>query len=275
MTFPPKKTHHTNKLTNSESVPYIVETMIDLLKPGPDESVLHIGCGDGKITYELKDRQKSMLVVGLDSNAESIRHANWDYHDSIRVDEDKKPIERLHFLNPELEEMEGGCWEPFDKVFSGDTQKLIFSVPQKREDIFCLIFGLLKPGGRVVLSIAGRETLMGLRSEIAERIDASCRMKVETMWEDLYPTTNDIFKSLMQVGFQIKDFHRHVEAVELPCHIDAVQAFVKSQGAIFLKFLHPDWQEGGSRAVAANLRKPTDGSRMSIERIIFLAEKPR
>lgn len=114
---------------------------IGKLKLQGDESVLDIGCGDGKITAEIAKLVPRGQVVGIDQSKEMIALAERLVvlpHVSFRVIDAQK----LDYN------------EEFDAVFSNST---IHWAPDQPA-VIRGIARALKPGGRIFLSMGGRGT---------------------------------------------------------------------------------------------------------------------
>jgi trans-aconitate 2-methyltransferase len=106
-----------------------------------NESVLDIGCGDGKVTAEIARLVPGGRILGIDQSEEMIALAT----------------QRVQLPNVAFRVMDAQALEfagEFDAVFSNST---LHWVP----DQAAVVRGIaraLKPGGRVVLSMGGRGT---------------------------------------------------------------------------------------------------------------------
>jgi len=100
-----------------------------------DETILDIGCGDGKITHHLA-RRTSGEVVGVDLSPEMIAYA------------------QAAFPEPDFMEMDAQALrfgERFDVVFSNAVLQWV----PDHEAVVQGIFRALKPGGKAVLQMGG------------------------------------------------------------------------------------------------------------------------
>jgi trans-aconitate methyltransferase len=122
-----------------------------------DESMLDIGCGDGKITATIARMLPHGGVTGLDASAEMIRLARESYP------ERKYP--NLSFVQQDARTI--SLPEQFDLVFSTAALHWI----REHDLVLRSIRGCLKPGGRILLQMGGRgnaaAVFASLRSVIA------------------------------------------------------------------------------------------------------------
>ena len=106
-----------------------------------DESVLDIGCGDGKVTAEIAALVCAGRAVGVDSSPEMIEFASRNFGDSLA---------NLRFLVRDARALD--FQGEFDVVFSNAALHWVI-------DHVSVISGIaraLRPGGRVLLQMGGR-----------------------------------------------------------------------------------------------------------------------
>ncbi|PZF76215.1 SAM-dependent methyltransferase [Aestuariivirga litoralis] len=118
--------------THARFVSDLASGVVDWLAPRAGERILDVGCGDGVLTAELRDR--GVDVVGVDSSADFIAAAQARGLDARLMDG-----EALAF-GPE-----------FDAVFSNAA---LHWMPQA-DDVVAGIARALKPGGRFVAEFGG------------------------------------------------------------------------------------------------------------------------
>jgi len=126
---------------------------IERLELRPTDTVLDIGCGDGKVTAELARRVPSGRVVGVDSSPDMVRLATETWGAS-------SPNVEFHVADA------GALALPaiFDLVFSNSTLHWIPDHPA----VLRGVARALKPRGRVVLSMGGRGTAAAVHEALAE-----------------------------------------------------------------------------------------------------------
>ena len=109
-----------------------LRTLLEELRPGPDENILEIGSGPGTWTREVASRAKKVVAVDISENmiAEALGHTRG------------LPVQFIHsdFLESSPEGL-------FDKIFSLRAIEYI----SDRDMLARKIAGLLAPGGTVVL----------------------------------------------------------------------------------------------------------------------------
>jgi len=108
-----------------------------------NEALLDIGCGDGKITAELARYLPNGRVVGVDSSKEMIRLAQHNFPN--------KDYPNLSFQVMDARKLT--FQSEFDRVFSNAV--LHWIVDQKA--VLCGVQRSLKPGGRLLFQMAGKD----------------------------------------------------------------------------------------------------------------------
>ena len=116
--------------------------LISKLKLNGHESVLDIGCGDGKITAEIAGYVPDGSVVGVDSSKEMIELA------SEHFTKDKYP--NLSFQVTDARQL--AFQEKFDVIFSNAALHWI----KDHRPVIAGIQKGLKPGGRILFQMGGK-----------------------------------------------------------------------------------------------------------------------
>jgi trans-aconitate methyltransferase len=121
-----------------------------------DEHVLDVGCGDGTLTAQIASRVSQGRVLGIDSSAEMVAHAQATHLKS-------------HFSNLRFVQMDAARMElppTFDVVFSNAA--LHWVADQK--GVLQGAARALQPGGRLVVSCGGKgnaeDVFVALRREM-------------------------------------------------------------------------------------------------------------
>jgi len=109
--------------------------LIEKIGLSGNESILDIGCGDGKITNYLSEHT-SEEVVGIDLSAEMIAYAQTTFHNPCFVQMDAKKLE---------------FEERFDVVFSNAALHWV----RDHEAVMRGIYRALKTNGKAVLQMGG------------------------------------------------------------------------------------------------------------------------
>ncbi len=113
-----------------------MKDVLNLLESTPHDSLLDIGCGDGKMIYELKRRGSSSHLVGSDYSARAIHFARaFNYSNNSKwYDCDAVDIEGQFDIVTAIETME--------HVHDDDMPHFVDTVAKK-----------LKPGGKYIVSV--------------------------------------------------------------------------------------------------------------------------
>lgn len=127
--------------------------LIALLELQPTESLLDIGCGDGKVTAEIAALLSHGAAVGIDSSAEMIRFARLEF-----------PPARCRNLRFDVMDAREMTFDgQFDAVFSNAALHWILD----HRPVLAGIARALRPGGRVLLQMGGR----GNAAQVLEVLD--------------------------------------------------------------------------------------------------------
>ena len=119
------------------------------------ESVLDIGCGDGKVTAEIARRVPRGRVIGIDSSPDMVRLARQSFPSSAHPN--------LEFRTADAREL------TFDRVFDVAFSNAVLHWVKDHRPVLRGISRSLKPGGKTLLQMGGRgngERIM----EIARRL---------------------------------------------------------------------------------------------------------
>jgi trans-aconitate 2-methyltransferase len=106
------------------------------------ESLLDIGCGDGKITAEIAYRLQKGNVVGIDSSEEMINFAVNNFP--------KEKFPNLDFILLDARNLNSE--EEFDFIFSNAVLHWI----KDHRSLLKAIFNALRPKGRILLQMGGK-----------------------------------------------------------------------------------------------------------------------
>lgn len=124
-------------------------SLIELLKPGSNETILDLGCGTGDLANQIS--KHSPNVVGIDKSYQMINQARKKYpHIPFAV----KDITHFDSL------------QSFDAVFSNATIHWIKQPEKALENIY----KYLKPGGRFVAEFGGKRNVQTITNEFIHQL---------------------------------------------------------------------------------------------------------
>jgi SAM-dependent methyltransferase len=226
-------------------VPALGAAALDLLDPQRGESSLDVGCGDGTLTLQIKERGAD--VVGIDNSLSMIGAAKAKGLDARLMD---------------AADLKFG--EAFDAAFSNATLHWVLD----KERAARAIWFALKPGGRFVGEFGGAGNLQRLRGALdAEMVERGFRPPVDQA--NWYPAPEEFAAVYEAAGF------RDVEAelVERPTTLDhGVEGWVLTfrRGWLDAAQVPEEQRADLARAVAARV----GSNNADYVRLRFLMRKP-
>ncbi len=127
---------------NSEAQRKWAMELIGLLNLKGNESVLDIGCGDGKITAEIACLVKDGEVIGIDNSTEMINLARNKFQPAMHpnLSFEVMDAKKISFVNQ------------FDVVFSNAALHWI----KGHDEVMKSIAASLRPNGRIMLQMGGK-----------------------------------------------------------------------------------------------------------------------
>ena len=159
-------------------MPALGAAALDLLDPQPGEAILDVGCGDGTLTLQIKERGAE--VVGIDNSLSMIGAARARGLDARLMD-----AADLRFS------------EAFDAVFSNATLHWVLDKQRAARAIWFA----LKPGGRFAGEMGGAGNLAALRKHLDDELVAR-GFGPPTYAANWYPTPEEFAALYEGVGFR-------------------------------------------------------------------------
>jgi trans-aconitate 2-methyltransferase len=139
---------------NSQGQERWARELLPLLSLQPQESVLDVGCGDGRITAEIASLVPEGRVVGIDRSAEMIGFAAEHFP--------PQQFTNLRFLQADASAL------PFDAEFDAVFSNAVLHWVLDHEPVLAGISRSLRPGGRCVLQMGGK----GNAADVIRAFDA-------------------------------------------------------------------------------------------------------
>ena len=159
-------------------VPALGAAALDLLDPQPGEHILDVGCGDGTLTMQIRERGAE--VVGIDNSESMIAAARARGLDARLMD-----AADLKFS------------EAFDAAFSNATLHWILAKNRAARAIWFA----LKPGGRFAGEMGGEGNLARLR-EVLDEVLVVRGYGPPTFAANWYPTVEEFVEVYETSGFR-------------------------------------------------------------------------
>lgn len=169
--------------TNHHFVADYGQDLIGLLSPLAGESILDAGCGTGTLTHQLQGFGPE--VTGIDSSAEMIERAQLAFPD-------------MDFRVADLTGFE--LKKQFDGIFSNATLHWV-KPPEKAVHE---LYRHLKPGGRLVLEMGGKENVGGIISALTSTMEAQGvgSQNIANGW--YFPSPGTYVRLLESAGFEVE-----------------------------------------------------------------------
>lgn len=226
-------------------VPALGRAALDLLDPQPGEAILDVGCGDGTLTLQIKERGAE--VVGIDSSLSMVGAAKAKGLDARLMD-----AADLRFS------------EAFDAAFSNATLHWVLD----KERAARAIWFALKPGGRFVGEMGGEGNLSRLRQALDDELVAR-GFGPPTYAANWYPSADEFVAIYEQAGFREID----AELIERPTQLEhGVAAWVTTFRAGWLDRAGVPPSERA--AVAAAVADRVGSTKADYVRLRFFMRKP-
>ena len=156
--------------------------VIELLGPKGGERILDLGCGTGHLTNQIASA--GATVVGIDKSTTMIEEARrlypqitFEVADAVSFSFD----------------------QPFDAVFSNAA---IHWMKDQRAVAHC-VWRSLKPGGRFVAEFGGKGNIHGIRTAIANAVEAAGEMINSEPFARYYPAVGEYATLLEAQGFRV------------------------------------------------------------------------
>ncbi len=157
-------------------------TLIDLLDPKNDESILDIGCGTGQLTAGIAERAKH--VTGIDLSPEMIANARQNYPS---LDFQIQDASNFHFE------------KKFDALFSNAA---LHWVTNYTSAINCM-YAAIKKGGRIVVEFGGKGNVQTIVEQLRKSLKDSGYVDQSKIAVWYFPSIASYTAALEAAGFEV------------------------------------------------------------------------
>jgi len=190
------------------------EDLVHLLDPKPGERILDLGCGTGYLTNLIASTGTE--VIGMDNSQEMIAKAKAEY-----------PNLDFQFLSATDFQFS----EPFDAVFSN---AVLHWVLEKEKAIAC-IYKNLKPGGRFVMEMGGKDNVKRIVEAIKQVLARHGFTKEAAMDLWYFPSVGEYTKLLEAQCFRVTYAIHYDRDTELKDNASGIKDWIKMFGSSFFK----------------------------------------
>ncbi|MNW52098.1 Trans-aconitate 2-methyltransferase [compost metagenome] len=158
------------------------KSVVQLLKPKPEETILDLGCGTGDLSFELAHH--GAKVYGLDFSAQMIEQARCKYPD-------------LDFEVGNGEQFQ--LKEPVDAVFSNAALHWM----KDAEGVVKSVWNALRPGGRFVAEFGGKGNVETIVSFINQVLHEEYGIDAVALNPWYFPSVGEYAALLEKQGFRV------------------------------------------------------------------------
>lgn len=227
-------------VANAAFVPKLASIVVDdFLQPSADDSILDIGCGDGKLTAELANVVK--YVHGIDSSPSFVQMASDQYGLDAAVLDAQKIDASSNIKYPP------GEGSGYDKAFSNAALHWILCTNQSadseekaehiRQNFFDQVFRCLKPDGVFAAEFGGLGNVSEIHAAfIATLIKYGLNPKdahKASPW--FFPHEDIVRKYLTQAKFEVEKIEREYRSTLLPHGDDGMLQWLELFGFAFVE----------------------------------------
>jgi len=169
--------------------------LIAMTKVKETDSILDIGCGTGKLTFELAQLASQGCVTGIDPSEEMLARARTIRSRFGNILLMQMPAQAMKFR------------QDFDLVYSNSALQWI----KEQEEVIALSFGALRANGRMALQLPAKDFCWEMMENINSAISAlgleTVYRKMESPWR--FPLKDEMAGFLKSAGFVNMDvFYR-------------------------------------------------------------------
>ncbi|HUX85238.1 MAG TPA: class I SAM-dependent methyltransferase [Chitinophagaceae bacterium] len=235
---------------------HLGEGVVELLDPKEGEKILDLGCGTGDLTAKIL--QSGAVVTGMDQSAGMITRGKNQYP----------------FLNLVVgDALELPYRNEFDAVFSNATLHWILQLQKALDGIF----RALKPGGRLVGEMGGKDNISRITGAIAEVLWAHGKTMKDPLGIWNFPSPGEFSRMLESSGFRLNFLMYFDRDTRLEDPQNGIVDWLDMFGAYFFRDIPSRQQLPLKLEIQESLKQTNycDGAWWAdYKRIRFVASKP-
>ncbi|OJD13047.1 hypothetical protein AJ78_06439 [Emergomyces pasteurianus Ep9510] len=244
--------------TSAAFVPKLTQKVLQCLDPQPTDSVLDVGCGDGKFTGSFIPHVGS--VLGIDASPSMISSAMQDYGSAranFRVVDCRHLDKHLEIVN--------GTW---DKVISNAALHWILKDASTRVGVLEAIYSCLKPNGVFVFEMGGHgnvpEANTALLAAVMHQGSTIQQARAANPW--FFPSEAWMRTTLEKIGFHVEKLEVEYRPTKLTTDENGgIAGWVRLMGSEMLDIVKADGREAAIEEVCQLLEtvitREEDGSK--------------
>lgn len=190
--------------------------LLSWLQPLEGERILDAGCGTGELTVEIAATGAS--VKGIDQSASMIKSAKAHFPGS-------------DFATADIAHME--LHEQFDAIFSNATLHWV----REKESAAVQMFKHLKPGGRLVLEMGGKDNVAGILKALAQAMSKYGKAYTPFWY---FPSVAEYTTVLENAGFRVNRVHYFDRPTTLKDQENGIIRWLEMFGSHFFAGMETD-----------------------------------
>lgn len=235
---------------NASYVSEYGQGILELLSPQPEESILDLGCGDGKLTEKIS--LSGCHVIGIDSSEAMICEAQ-----KRGIDAKVSSSEEIDYQNQ------------FDAVFSNAALHWM----KDANSVIRNVYRSLKPGGRFCAELGGINNVNTIVTEIYTQLSKrNLDGELYNPW--YFPDKEEYCMKLVKAGFVIKYAEIFKRLTLLPTDVAGwLKTFAKPFLRNISKNQHDDFIQSVMIGVADKLQNDQGQWFADYVRLRFIAKK--
>ena len=171
--------------------------LIDALDFGLYHQVLDVGCGSGKTTIEMWNRNRNMKITAFDISPSQIESARKNYQSAIEMEAFGDYTGDIQFFVEDALNMEEE--NKYDLIFSNAVMHWV----TEPERMYSLLYQALAPGGLLAVHQGGFGTYKGLHKAVRKAISNLGMKEKFRNWifPAYYPQQEEVEELLEEIGF--------------------------------------------------------------------------
>ncbi|EDP71377.1 Cyclopropane-fatty-acyl-phospholipid synthase [Flavobacteriales bacterium ALC-1] len=158
------------------------ESLVDVLDPKPEETILDLGCGTGELTYSIS--KKTLNIIGMDYSPEMIASAK------VNFPEIQFFVKDAANFNFDIQ---------FDSIFSNATLHWILDYKSCVKSMY----HNLKPNGKLIIEFGGKDNVGLIVKTLRNHLKQYGYIEQSQLKQWYFPSIGEYCQVLEKVGFRV------------------------------------------------------------------------